>query len=81
MSKTVRLDPDLEARLERASRAVDETHSEFIRQAVSRRCEEVLGPSLAERLRPVIGVFESSGGRAARSGAAYRELLKRKRAR
>ena len=81
MVKTVRLDADLEARLERASQAVDETQSEFIRQAVSQRCEQVLGPTLAERLRSVIGVIESGGGRASRTGAAYRELLKRKRAR
>ena len=79
MIKTVRFDPELEARLDRASRAVDETHSEFIRQAVSQRCGEVLSPSLADRLTAVIGLIESDGGRAARSGAAYRKLLERKK--
>ena len=44
-----------------------------IRDALARRCEEVLGGSLAERLASVIGIVKSSGGRAARSGVAFRE--------
>jgi Ribbon-helix-helix protein, copG family len=77
--KSVRLDSDLEAKLERAARALATSESEFIRDALARRCEEVLGGSLAERLAPVIGIVKSSGGRAARSGAAFREALKRRR--
>jgi len=44
-------------------------------------CAEVLGGSLAERLAPVIGIVHSAGGRAARSGAAFREALARGRRR
>ena len=77
--KSVRLDADLEVKLERAARAVGTTQSEFIRDALSRRCEEVLGGSLAERLAPVIGIVNSAGGRAARSGAAFRAALERRR--
>lgn len=77
--KSVRLDADLEAKLERAARAVATSQSEFIRDALARRCDEVLGGSLAERLASVIGIVNSSGGRAARSGAAFREALARRR--
>jgi hypothetical protein len=81
MAKSVRLDPELEALLERASRALDVSQSELIREALLRRCQEVLGPSLSERLQPVIGLIESSGGRASDTGAAFRQILARKRAR
>ncbi len=77
--KSVRLDAELEAKLERAARALATSQSEFIREALARRCDEVLGGSLAERLAPVIGIVNSSGGRAARSGAAFREALARRR--
>lgn len=76
---SVRLDADLEAKLERAARALGTTQSEFLRDALARRCEEVLGGSLASRLAPVIGMVNSSGGRAARSGAAFRKALARRR--
>jgi hypothetical protein len=77
--KSVRLDVDLEAKLRRAARALATSQSEFIREALARRCDEVLGGSLAQRLAPVIGIVNSSGGRAARSGAAFREALARRR--
>jgi predicted transcriptional regulator len=79
--KSVRLDSDLEARLERAARATGMSQSEFLRHALANRCDEVLGRSLAEALAPVIGIVSSSGGRAANTGAAFRKLLKRKRRR
>jgi predicted DNA-binding protein len=77
--KSVRLDPDLEARLKRAARALATSESSFIRDALARRCAEVLGGSLAERLAGVIGIVKSSGGRATRSGAAFRDVLARRR--
>jgi hypothetical protein len=73
--KSVRLDPELEARLERAARASATSQSEFIRDAVARRCDEVLGGTLAERLAGAIGIVCSSGGRADRSGKAFREAI------
>ena len=66
--KTVRLGASLEAKLERAARAVAQSQSEFIRQALTKRCDEVLGESLADRLAPVVGIVHSSGGRANRTG-------------
>lgn len=78
---SVRLDSQLEARLERAARAAAMSQSEFIRDALSRRCDEILSGSLAEQLAPVIGIVASSGGRADRTGAAFREVLRRRRER
>lgn len=78
---SVRLNPELEAKLQRAARAANVSRSEFIRDALARRCDDVLSESLSERLAPVIGVVESSGGRAERTGDAFREILAGKRAR
>lgn len=80
MAKSVRFDSRLESHLERAARALGISQSELIREAVARRCEEVLGPSLAERLAPVIGCIKTSGGRARHTGAAFRRALARKKA-
>jgi len=76
-----RLNDNLEERLERAARAVAMSQSAFLRDALARRCDEVLGGSLGERLAPVIGIVKSSGGRAAHSGAAFRACLARRRRR
>jgi hypothetical protein len=79
--KSVRLDQGLQTKLERAARALAQSQSEFIRDALTRRCAEVLGGSLAERLAPVVGIVRSSGGRANRTGAAFRRVLARRRRR
>jgi hypothetical protein len=79
--KSVRLDLELEKKLARAARAVAMTQSEFLRDALARRCDEVLGGSLQERLGPVVGIVNSSGRRANRSGAAFREALAKRRKR
>jgi predicted DNA-binding protein len=79
--KSVRLEARLQARLERAARALATTQSEFIRDAVERRCDEVLGESLAERLAPVIGIVQGGGGRATHTGKAFRKLLAQRKRR
>jgi predicted DNA-binding protein len=79
--KSVRLNDELEAKLERAARATAMSQSAFLRDALARRCDEVLGSSLRERLASVVGVVKSSGGRAAQSGAAFRKVLARRRKR
>jgi hypothetical protein len=81
MTKSVRLDSDAEALLARAAQALGVSQSELIRDAVVRRCHEVLRPSLAERLAPVVGIVNSAGGRASDTGAAFRKSLARKRVR
>jgi hypothetical protein len=77
--KSVRLNEDLQAKLERAARALAMSQSEFLRDALARRCDEVLGGSLRERLGPVVGIVSSAGGRAAHSSAAFRAALARRR--
>ena len=79
--KSVRLEPKLQSRLERAARALSTTQSKFIRDALERRCDEVLGESLAERLAPVVGIVKSAGGRAAHTGKAFRKALARRKRR
>lgn len=81
MTQNVQFDSHLESRLEQAAQALGISRAELIQQAVARRCEEVLGPSLAKRLAPVIGRIESSGGRARHTGTALQRLLAKKRAR
>jgi hypothetical protein len=79
--KSVRLNEDQATRLERAARALAMSQSEFLRDALARRCDEVLGRSLQQRLVPVIGIVNSSGGRAAHSGAAFLAALAKRRKR
>lgn len=79
--KSVRLDGKLETKLERSARALGVSQSEFLRDALARRCDEVLGDSLRQQLASVIGIVKSSGGRAERTGAAFRDALQRKRQR
>jgi len=53
MTKSFRLDPELEIRLERAARAEGMSTSESIRRAIDRYCKQVLGTTLAPRLADV----------------------------
>ena len=80
MAKSVRFDSQLESHLERAARTLGISQSELIREAVAKRCGEVLGPSLVETLAPVIGCIKTSGGRARHTGVAFRRAMARKRA-
>jgi hypothetical protein len=77
--RSVRLDKKLEAKLARAARALGMSQADFLRHALVRRCDEVLGGSLRERLARVSGIVTSSGGRATHSGAAFRAVLARRR--
>lgn len=75
MAKSFRLDRDLERKLEEAARVEGVPVSSVIREAVARRCDEILGRTLKARLHDVIGAVNSEGGRAARTGDAFRRLL------
>ena len=80
--RSVRLDEALEARLEEAALVSGRAVSDIIRQAVEERCEAILGQRLAHRLGDVAGIVRSRGGRARRTGRAFRvELEKKKRKR
>jgi len=72
--RSVRLDEQLEARLEEAARVTGEPVSQIIRDAVRRRCDEVLGGRLDRRLSDVIGTV-SAGGSSRRTGKVFAALL------
>jgi hypothetical protein len=79
MAKSARIDEKLERELERAAKALGVSQSELIRDAIARRCREVLGETLAERIEPVVGVIESEGGRARDTGGAFRKSLSKRK--
>lgn len=72
---SVRLDADLEARLERAAALRGESKSDFIRAAVAERVEATLGSSLVDRLAHVIGQVDLGGGLAERAHELAGELI------
>lgn len=73
--KTLRLDPDLEIRLQRAAAAAGESLSEFIRQAAAQRADTVLDAGGREGFADVLGVVHGGGGRGRRTGEAFTEAL------
>ena len=75
--RSVRLGQELEAQLEEAAQITGEPVSEIIREAVRRRCDEVLGGRLDRRLADVIGVV-SAGGSSRKTGREFTNLLRRK---
>ena len=77
--RSVRLDEALEARLEEAALISGKPVSDIIRQAIEERCESILGQRLVHRLRDVTGLVRSKGGRARRTGRAFRESLRKKK--
>jgi hypothetical protein len=80
--RSVRLDPELDRKVQRAAAIKGETVSEFIRRAVAARADETIGVSNRELLADVIGIVRSGGGGVAeRTGEAFTELLEEERAR
>jgi len=77
--KSVRFDAQLETNLKRAARTLGVSQSSFIREAVAKRCEEVLGESLEEKLASIIGFIQTSGGRARNAGRTFQRLLTKRR--
>jgi hypothetical protein len=49
--------------------------SVVVREAIIRHCDAVLGTDLRSRLADVIGAVESTGGRARRTGRAFKDSL------
>jgi hypothetical protein len=74
--KSVRLGEALEDRLERAASLAGMSESEIIREAVAKECDEILGTSLYEQIKPFIGVVASdAGGDARRAGEIFGDLV------
>jgi predicted transcriptional regulator len=81
MAKSFRLDPDLERRLEQAAAREGVPASALIRDAVRRRCDEVLGGTLLNELGEIVGAIDVGGDRSRRTGEAFAELLQKRRKR
>lgn len=73
--RSLRLDPDLDKKVRRAAAAKGESVSEFLRRAAADRAEETLAGHSSERFADVAGVIHGGGGRARRTGPAFRESL------
>ena len=77
MAKSFRLDPDLERRLEQAAARQGVAASALIRDAVRRRCDEVLGGTLHQDLGEIVGAIDVGGDQSLRTGEAFTELLRK----
>lgn len=73
--KSLRLDPELERRLQRAAEVSGESLSEFIRRAAAARADATLAGAGDTDLDDVIGVVHGGGGRARRTGEAFAEVV------
>ena len=69
--RSLRLDPDLDEKLQRAAAIEGESVSEFIRHAAEERADETLAASPGSRFADVAGVVHGGGGRARRLGHAF----------
>ncbi|HEY1291793.1 MAG TPA: ribbon-helix-helix protein, CopG family [Chloroflexota bacterium] len=79
MARSFRLDPELERRLAEAAAREGVPASALIREAVRRRCDEVLGRTLRTDLGDLVGAIQIGGDDAARrTGRAFTELLTEK---
>ena len=78
MAKSFRLDPELEGRLEQAAELQGVPASVLIRDAVRRRCDEVLGGSLLEDLGDIVGSLDEGGDESSRTGEAFTNLLRKR---
>lgn len=73
--RSLRLDEQLERRLQKAAATEGTSVSEFIRRAADERATRTLGDESTDRLADVIGTVRSSGGRARKSGKAFADVL------
>lgn len=69
--RSLRLDPDLDERVQRAAAISGESVSEFIRHAAEERANETLAAQPGGSFADVAGVVHGGGDRARRSGEAF----------
>jgi hypothetical protein len=75
--RSLRLDPDLDEKVQRAAAARGESVSEFIRIAAAERADQTLRTRTSELFTDVSGVIHGGGGRARKSGKAFSDALAR----
>ena len=73
--RSLRLEPELDEKVQRAAAIKGESVSEFIRHAAAERAAETLATHPGERFADVAGVIHGNGGRARRTGEAFTEAL------
>jgi len=74
--RSLRLDPELDDRVQRAAAREGESVSEFIRKAAAERADRTLHVKNSERLADIIGSVRGDGsGYSRRTGEAFTELL------
>ena len=79
-AKSFRLDDALAEQMDRAARVEGVPVSEFVRDAIRERCQQVLGRSLREDLADVIGVVDGPPvDIASQTGEAFKALLASRR--
>lgn len=78
--RSLRLDPDLDEKVQRAAAVRGESVSEFIRHAAAERADQTLGARPSEIFADVAGVIHGGGGHARKSGKAFSDALARKHA-
>ena len=69
--RSLRLDPELDAKVRRAAAVAGQSVSEFLRHAAAARAEATLSDRPSQRFDDVAGVIHGGGGRARRSGDAF----------
>ena len=79
--RSLRLDPDLDEKVQRAAAIKGESVSEFIRHAAEDRADETLAERPSLSFADVAGVVHGGGGRARRTGEAFASGLTADRAR
>ena len=75
--RSLRLDPELDEKVQRAAAVKGESVSEFIRQAAAERADQTLRTRSSELFADVAGVVHGGGGRARKSGKAFMDTLAR----
>jgi predicted transcriptional regulator len=75
--RSLRLDPELDEKVQRAAAVKGESVSEFIRQAAAERADQTLRTRPSELFADVAGVVHGGGGRARKSGKAFIDTLAR----
>jgi hypothetical protein len=81
VAKSFRLDLELERRLEQAAAREGVPASALIRDAVRRRCDEVLGGTLLHELGDIVGSVDIGGDQSRRTGQAFTAVLRARRRR
>lgn len=76
--RSLRIDSELDARIQRAAELEGSTVSEFIRAAAAERADRALASRPSDRLADVIGVINSGGAVAHDTGKAFSDLITEK---